>query len=215
MKMKKALKIIGIILAIVLFITIIHMVRNFIIIKDLQNKISKYKDTDNVHLSLFSDQHNGTVLTCEYYKKDGKKAAFIERNVNGKINKLSIYEYGDTHHSYTEAEDVKVAKLNAGFISVEIFNGTEMETFFQTILSSLVSNIKTVKMDGKEYYELKHTLSPMLMEEDNQSLLVDKETGLLYKKTSDISTSTRKYEFDNVDDSIFIEPDISEYSVQE
>ena len=47
------------------------------------------------------------------------------------------------------------------------------------------------------------------------TILVDKETGLMYKNINDISTVVREYEFNNVDESVFIEPDISEYTIQE
>ena len=41
MRTKKILKIIGIILIILLVLTLIHTIRNYIIIRNLQNKISK------------------------------------------------------------------------------------------------------------------------------------------------------------------------------
>ena len=43
----------------------------------------------------------------------------------------------------------------------------------------------------------------------------DKETGLMYKNINSESTATREYEFENVDDSVFVEPDISQYTLKE
>ena len=36
----------------------------------------------------------------------------------------------------------------------------------------------------------------------------------MYKNTNSESSTIKKYEFNNVDDSIFIEPDISQYTIQ-
>ena len=215
MKTKKVLKIVGIILAIILAIFIIHTVRNFVIIKEIQGKIAEYSDNNNHHIKIVSTQNNGTIVKTDYYKKDNNKVVFLEREINGEITKLSIYDTGESHHTFTDAKDVKKVSLNSGFIEVQIYNGTETENIGQTILSSIIADIKSVKENGKEYYQLKHTVSPYSMSFEGETILVDKETGLMYKNINSESTATREYEFNNVDDSIFIEPNISEYTVQQ
>ena len=42
-----------------------------------------------------------------------------------------------------------------------------------------------------------------------------KNTGLYVKSIIDESNSEREYEFDTVDDSIFSEPDISQYTLKQ
>ena len=44
--------------------------------------------------------------------------------------------------------------------------------------------------------------------------LVDKETGLFLQTTETEIITERDYEFYNVEDSIFIEPDISQYTLK-
>jgi len=215
MKVKKILKIIGIIFAIALLLLIIHTVRNFIIISDIQGKIAEYSGNNNHHIKIVSTQNNGTIVKTDYYKKDNKKVVFLEREINGEKTKLSIYDTGESHHTFTDAKDVKKVSLNSGFIEVQLYNGSETENIGQTILSSIIANIKSVKENGKEYYQLKHTVSPYSMSFEGETILVDKETGLMYKNINSESTATREYEFNNVDDSIFIEPDISEYEMQQ
>ena len=215
MKTKKVLKIIGIAVIIALVLLIIHTIRNYIIIKNLQDKIAEYSNNQNHHIRIVSTQNDGTILNTDYYKKDNKKVAFIEREKNGEIIKISMYDNGDTHHTYTDAEDKKIVSLNSGFIEVQIYNVAETTSFGQTIYSSIFASIKKVKENGKEYYQLRHTASPYAMSFENDTILVDKETGLMYKNINDISTVVREYEFNNVDESIFIEPDITEYTIQE
>lgn len=43
---------------------------------------------------------------------------------------------------------------------------------------------------------------------------LEKNTGLYVKSIIDESNSEREYEFDTVDDSIFSEPDISQYTLK-
>ena len=215
MNKKKIFKIILIIIAVIFIIFLIHTVRNFIIISDLQNKIAEYSDNNNHRIKIISTQSNGIIVKTDYYKKDNNKVVFLEREMNGEKTKVSIYDIGESHHTFTDAKDVKKVSLNSGFIEVQIYNGTETENIGQTILSSIIADIKSVKENGKEYYQLKHTVSPYSMSFEGETILVDKETGLMYKNINSESTATREYEFNNVDDSIFVEPDISEYTIQE
>ena len=211
---KKILKIFLIIIALIFIIFLVHTIRNFIIITDLQSKIAKYSDNKNHHIKIISNQENGTTLTTNYYKKNNKKAVFIERNLNGEIVKLSIYDDGENNHTYTETTTEKIASLNSGFIEVQIYNGTETDNLLQKMLSSMVANIKTVNENGKKYYKLSNINSTYSIIAKNQYVLVDSDTGLLYKSLDNYSTIEREYDFNNVDDSVFTEPDISEYKTQ-
>ena len=210
MNKKKVLKIILIIIAIAFIVFLIHTVRNYIIITDLQNKISDYAKSTNYNIKMTTIENNGTIMRLDTYKKDNKKVVFLERESNGEKTKISSYDTGESHHTYTEAKGEKKANLNGGFITVQIYNGTEMDNTWQTILCSITANIKSVKENGKEYYQLRNIVSSSAITFEGETYLVDKATGLLYKNTNSISTYTREYEFNNVD-----EPDISEYQLQE
>ena len=48
---------------------------------------------------------------------------------------------------------------------------------------------------------------------EDSEIIIDKETGLFLKSTATDDVVEREYEFDNVDDSIFVEPDISQYKI--
>ena len=50
---------------------------------------------------------------------------------------------------------------------------------------------------------------------DKQTVYIDKDTGLSVKNEIDKIVTEREYEFNNVEDSIFVEPDISQYTLKE
>ncbi len=81
MNKKKILKIIGIIIAILIILILIHTIRNFIIITDLQNKISKYSNSSNYFIKSVAKEESGNIITINYYKKDNKQVMFMERNI--------------------------------------------------------------------------------------------------------------------------------------
>ena len=43
---------------------------------------------------------------------------------------------------------------------------------------------------------------------------IDVESGLCLQLITDIETTKREYEFDNVDDTIFIEPELNQFVIQ-
>ena len=49
---------------------------------------------------------------------------------------------------------------------------------------------------------------------DKNEVYLDKDTGLCMKMVIDSETYEREYEFDNVSDDIFVEPDINQYTLQ-
>ena len=54
MKIKKGLKIIGIIILIIVVLILVHTIRNTIIISDLQNKVEKYSNSNNYHIKAIN-----------------------------------------------------------------------------------------------------------------------------------------------------------------
>lgn len=217
MKCKKILKIIGIILLLLIVLLLVHTIRNFIIIKNLQNKIAQYTNSENYYIKSIANQNNGLVVKVEYYQKDNKQVVFLERDNHGEKIKISMYNNGETINTFTETLDTKNVNLNnPGSIHVEVVNVLYTDNDWQTFLYSVISKVKKVEYNCKECYSINNFLSPYYMygTEENE-VYIEKDTGLLLKQTTDDMTTEREYEFNNVEDSIFIEPDISEYTLEE
>lgn len=213
---KNVLKIALIVIAILLVILIIHTIRNYVIVTDLQNKIAEYNGSTNYHIKSVATENNGTIVKMDYYKKDGKQVVFMERNVNNEITKISMYNNGERTDTFTETKDSKIAQLNSGTImSVGIYNHLENDSKWQTILGCISAKIKSVDYNGKECYIVKEFMSSTSLTFEGAETYIDKETGLFVKSTEADIVNERSYEFNMVDDSIFTEPDISQYTLKE
>ena len=216
MNKKKILKIIGIVLLIVIVIFLIHTIRNYLIITDLQNKVSQYQNSKNYAIKSVATESNGTTIDLHYYKKDNKEALFLERNLNEDISKISVYNNGERIDTFFDTPEGKIAQLNSGnMMAVNIYNLTETDSKWQTILGSVAAKIKSVDYNGKECYVIKGFLSTYSLNFEAGETYIDKETGLFVKTIEGERTTERSYTFDNVEDNIFIEPDIGQYTLKE
>lgn len=90
MNKKKVLKIIGIIILVLVVIFFIYVIRNFTIIRKLQNKFSKYENSENYHISSLTEAGDNASIKIDYYKKDNKQAMFTEREINGETLKMTM-----------------------------------------------------------------------------------------------------------------------------
>ena len=216
MKIKKVLKTIGIVISILIILVLIHTIRNYIIITDLQSKISNYQDSKNYHIKSVANSNDGTTnIKMDYYRKDNKQVIFIERNANGESVKLSMYDNGERVDTFTDTQDTKTAKLNSGeLMTVNIYNYLETDNKWQTLLGCIIAKIKSTNLNGKECYIVKGFLSSTSLTSEGAETYIDKETGLFLKTTETEIITERDYEFYNVEDSIFTEPDISQYTLK-
>ncbi len=213
MKMKKILMVLGIIIAILVVIVLVHTIRNYMIITDLQNKISQYADSVNYYTKSISTVKDGTI-TMEYYRKNNNQVVFLERNLNGTINKIAMYNNGEKTDVFTQTPDTKKAQLNSGAImSIGIYNHLEIENNWQTFLGSMLASVKSTNYNGKDCYIIKGFMSSTSLTFEGAETYIEKDTGLFIKDIEGETITEKEYEFDNVDDSIFVEPDISQYTL--
>ena len=214
MKMKKILMVLGIIIAILVVIVLVHTIGNYMIITDLQNKISQYADSVNYYTKSIATVKDGTI-TMEYYRKDNNQVVFLERNLNDTINKIAMYNNGEKTDTFTQTPDTKIAQLNSGTImSIGIYNHLETENNWQTFLGSMLASVKSTNYNGKDCYIIKDFMSSTSLTFEGAETYIEKDTGLFIKDIEGETITEKEYEFDNVDDSIFVEPDISQYTLK-
>lgn len=215
MRTKKVLKVIGIILIILLVLTLIHTIRNYIIITNLQNKIAKHSNSTNYSLKVESTKDDGTKIIMRYYQKDNKQAVILERNSEENEIKISTYNNGERVDMFTETKDSKIAQLDTSAqISINVYNQLETDNKWQTFIGSIIAKIKTEKCNEKECYVITGFPSTTALTFEGTKIYIDKDTGLLVKVVEDGTISEREYEFNNVEDTIFVEPDISQYTLK-
>lgn len=194
------LLIVLVILAILLFLA--HTVRNFIIIKGLQENVEQYVSSTNYHVREVTTSSNQIILT-NYYEKEEKQLYVMEQELYGERAKLSLYINGETKNAFVEKESGKTATLNAGG---NIDDYIENKSDWKKYVNYLTTIIKEVKYDGKECYAL---INP------NEQLFVEKDTGLLIGICGEYVVSVIDYKFNTVKDEIFIEPNLEEYLVMD
>ena len=217
MKGKKILKIIGIILLIILILVVIHAIRNTIIISGLQNKVKQYSNSNNYHIKATTQVSENTTMINQYQKEE-KQLLILERIVNDEKVKISYYNTGSRIDMFTETKDEKIAELGKvnEILGLNSITPLQTDNLWQTILYGLPTRITTVKVNDYECYSIDDFLSPYnLLGKNKTEYDIEKETGLVRKIILDDQISMREYDFENVDDSIFVEPDISQYKIKE
>ena len=157
---------------------------------------------------------DGSTKALKYYKKDKKQAAFITEGTT----KTSMYNNGERIDKFKEENGNKTVNLDyTKAMSVGIENNNVLETanLWQTFIYSFLAKIKNVEFNGKACYEISDFLTPYFEYDENNTVhIIEKETGLVVKSTFDNTEVIIEYSFDNVDDSVFVEPDIGEYTLQ-
>lgn len=215
---KKILKTILIILLVLFVLFLLHSFRNFMIIRKLQKSIEPYLSSTNYHLHSINSQDNGDSIVMDYYKKGSKETSIIERVSEKNPTKISTYKDDESITTYIDTPSEKYVTPNRNIVlSINIYNWCESDNNWQTFLISAFCNIRTSKYNEKDCYIISNFFSPYFLYEsfDSNLLYVEKDTGLLLKTQVGSMVSERSYEFNTVDDSFFVQPNISEYTLKE
>ena len=220
MKKVKILKNMGkiaLVLIIILIVAcIIHTIRNYKIISNLQNNFAQYKDSKNYNISIISTKDTGVITKTNYYRKDNKQAIFLEKNTNGEIEKISLYDNGERVDKFIETKDEKFVQIDTNdLIPINVNNQLETDNNWQKFLGCVKAKIKSENYNGKDCYVITEFISSSSSTYKSSKIYVDKETGILLKNIEEGIVSERKYEFNKVENSIFNEPDISQYTIKE
>ena len=205
--MKKFLKIMLLIILIIFIIIIIHTLRNLIIINNLKNRIKPYSESTNysVHSVNISNNTNSK-MDIMTYKKNEKFVRIYKRISNEVVATVSEYYDGKTTTRYTDSSSGKVVSTNENTMMPNITSSFELEN---TLLLSFLYKIRSTEYNGKDCYVVNYFIG------ETDSIYIEKDTGLCIKSISSDMVNEMEYKFDNVDDSIFIEPDASKYLTEE
>ncbi len=229
----KIWKIVLIIVGIILLIFLVKTTRNMIILKKIDNAVSKYQNSNNVHITSYTYYGDSLNIT-ESYKKDDKY--LVKVNADSKDHKRRLINYcdGEKVNTYIESDSDKIAILNSNALpsAGQVANYAENNSLWEFLVMSFCTSIKSEVCNGKDCYKLSNLLSSSVFIVSNDedfsksdfSIYIDKETGLLVRQFNGTSgegkdkintVNDMKYEFDTVTDADIVEPDISEYTIQE
>lgn len=188
---KKILVIIFIIILILLFIFVGNLIRKFIIIKDLQNKIDKYISNTNYFMKE-THIENDTVDTYETYNK-GDLAKLVMTHDNGE---LTIYfDHENAIGTYMDAETNEIKRYNLEFPKRKLDNPyllySENE-YNNSFVELLLTKIRKQNYNNIDCYVVSNSFTDYIY--------IDKETGLILKKIEKNSEITYEYKFNSVFD---------------
>lgn len=218
-KMKKILKIILIIVFIIFMLFMINTIRKLIIIKDIQKIASQYTSSTNYHIkSVGSGMNDGITTTINSYNKEGKRLVIIERRKDGKVeDKISMYDNGERKSTFSETGNDKKVDIDSDFnFSMPVYDYFEGGSNMQLICIAIASKVENIEYKGKKCYRVGDFVSSDTLVDinsNNSEIYIEKDTGLVIRTHFGSSISEREYEFNNVQDEVFIEPDLKEYKV--
>lgn len=215
MDKKKIISIIGVVILAIIVILVAITFRKYIIITKLQTKVSQYSESSNFYTKSTTLTDDGTKVVIEYYKKDQKQMVKILKEENKEITTTLMYDNGESVDTFIESPNEKIAKLNRKTnISVNIYNHLENENKWQTLLGCFSAKVKTNIYNDKECYIIRDFISSTSLTAKDTEIYIEKDTGLLLKTVNATDNTEKEYQFNNVTDDIFIEPEINQYEIQ-
>ena len=218
--MKKILKVVIILIIIALVAFSIHVIRNMIILNSLDEKVKELENNNNnIYGEIISNSSTVEKQTVKMYFKDNVLKQEVETQTkDGKKVKMIQITYPNERKVFMYNNDnEKTAQTYEGENNINnttiIMNYTECIAFSEKIVNSIVTNIKTEELDGKECYVIRGLHNGNIMYEagtEKVIVYIEKETGLPLKRV-DIAkdkefVTTYEYKFGVVTDEDIKEP---------
>ena len=206
-----------IILSIVLLVIglTVNTIRKVTIIKDMQNKILEYSNSDNYYIKAIKHGNNEETI-IETYKKDNVILQKITRNSKEGESSLINYSNNKKINTYIDSGTSKIAVVNVenSITETNVENWVYTQNEKECIMAAFMSSIKREKVDGKYVYRIKnfYPAQKFITDFDNFYFYIDKETGLMIKNSENDGTNY-EYQFNVVTDKDLIEPNIEEYTI--
>lgn len=223
-KFKNRMLILKIIILLIVLIFVIITGRKVIIISDLQNKANEYINSKNYHRIVYTYNKDETGKV-EVFVLGDKKHVIITRMLENEKNVTEMFFDGDKTNIYRESGNEKTVELNQKVtIAESIYNPLYTENWWYLLIASIRSTVNNKEFNGEQCYYITNFSTPF--NDSRDGIYVDKETGLILRGITTTETMTDGdkfvlptndyvYEFNTVTEEDFIEPDISEYEIQE
>lgn len=222
---KKIYIIIILLLIILLAITLVPIVQRICILSNLSNKANKYASSTNFHMIKYS-YDDESYVKYEFWQMENSKKIELTSFKNDVVTKIKIYANKNQDNyeinSYIDKNGEKTAYSNIQneYIGTCIDNVFKKDNYFEFIKSAIFSTVKKTTFDGTEcYYILNFDRGNGVL---SNGIYVDIETGLIineiaytYENETTYPATNYKYDFDNVTEDDFIEPDINDYKILE
>lgn len=237
-KGRKEFLIVGIIILILLVLFIIYVSRNMYIISNLSKNAEKTIENTNYHQIMYfynlGEYHKEEVfalgnkkkmIKTEYTKDDVITTTTFANRIEEK-DESSIKAYNV--NIYNESKNGKKAILDKTIgYDDELKNEFYTENSWELLKKSMLAKIKTSTFNGEECYVVSNFEGNNIG--DKRDMYIDKNTGLpisvMAYELKSIDQENKQvitrlpvveyvYEFNNVTEEDFIEPNINGYEIQ-
>ncbi len=207
---KKVLKIIAVIIALLILVFIIYFGRKFIIISKLSKAREEFLSSNNYSCSIVNITQDGVVSNIEYKYKDGRSIDSIETDSN---SWKTWIERNDKERIVMQENGDQLKATITDFQDDNSFDSSTVD--WKTIVSNKLKsaflyNIKSEKIDEKEYYVFTSKLTGA-----GSTYYFDKDT--LFMTELDFIGGGKIYynnfETNTVTDADVIRPDLTRYDV--
>ena len=227
-KMKIAKIALGSIVIIILLIMLgfwANTFRNYRILEELRQTLKETQKTSNYHLTMSTKMGNYGLIVMDTYGKDGKVVSMSQAiAIYGQRHKTTLYIKGNRRALYKEEDNggqyEKTVEIDENYnieywgVGNWFLEEPEMEGGTSKLwLSTRVKITKTIYHE-KECYVIEND---RFSKDPNEHIIyyIEKDTGLIVRQIQNNENWDYNYEFGNVDDEIFKEPNREEYELIE
>lgn len=232
-KYKKRLFLFKLIIISILIIFITITARKMIIISNLSGKSEETAKSNNYH-SIEYKYNYGTYEKIEKFKLEDKVKLILSSIDDENYQTITIYtkekvsedEYGTRYISniYVNSNENNIAYLNQNIgILVEMQDVLHTDNLWDLLRNSLTCSISTTKVNGKNCYFISNFNG--IYNYYPSGVYIDKELGIPVSAVAseyENSEGTKqyeeprefKYEFNNVKESDFVEPNIANFEIK-
>lgn len=227
-KMKIAKIALGSIVIIILLIMLgfwANTFRNYRILEELRQTLKETQKTSNYHLTMSTKMGNYGLIVMDTYGKDGKVVSMSQAiAIYGQRHKTTLYIKGNRRALYKEEDNggqyEKTVEIDENYnieywgVGNWFLEEPETEGGRSKLWLSTRVKIGKTMYHEKECYVIEND---RFSKDPNQHIIyyIEKDTGLIVRQIQNNENWDYDYEFENVDDEIFREPNIEEYELIE
>ncbi len=202
-----------------------NTLRNYKILEELRQTLKETQKISSYHVTMSRKMYNYGIEVTDIYKRDKEFVSIFQFVVidgkNYKVtaytkeNRITIYSEGYNNGKYEKIVRTSEYDSNGEEFLVPynyFLEEPKIEEGISKLWMSTRVKIAKTTYQGKECYVIEND---RFSKDPNEHIIyyIEKDTGLIVRQIQNNENWDYNYEFGNVDDEIFKEPNIEEYEL--